>query len=142
MAFPLRSPSVTTSGVVFFARFIDKIRLDAQNALPPGYHVGFVEGSRTFDDRFMRFVGVGYDELRARVLEGGSDEELLEWCYQNGRRPDTEQIEIWNTFLQKRGWNDPATPGFIKQKAEAGLAHRDDIVTFFQLFDVEEGRIA
>ncbi len=54
MAFPLRSPSATTCGIVFFARFIDKIRLDAESGLPPGYHVGFVEGSRTFDDRFMR----------------------------------------------------------------------------------------
>ena len=29
---------------------------------------------------------------------------------------------------------------FIQQKAEAGLAHRDDLVTFFDLMDVEEGR--
>ena len=142
MAFPLRSPALKTSGVVFFARFIDKIRLDAEGSLPPGYHVGFREGNRTFDDRFMRFVGVGYEELRARVLAGGSDEELLEWCFQTGRRPDAEQIEIWNTFLQKRGWNDSATPGLIEQRADAGLADRDDLVTFFQVMDVEEGRSA
>ena len=140
MSFPLRSPNVKTSGIVFFARFLDKIRLDASGALPPGYHVGFVEGGRSFDDRFMRFAGVDYDALRARVLEGGSDEELLEWCFQNGRRPDAEQIEIWNTFLIKRGWNDTATPGLVQQRAEAGLAHREDLVTFFQVMDVEEGR--
>ena len=142
MPFPLRSPNVKTGGIVFFARFIDKIRLDAKGELPPGYHVGLVEGGRSFDDRFLRFVGVDYEPLRDRVLQGGSDEELLEWCFQNGRRPDAEQIEIWNTFLMKRGWNDPATPGLVQQRAEAGLAHREDLVTFFQVMDVEEGRVA
>jgi gluconokinase len=28
----------------------------------------------------------------------------------------------------------------IEQRAEAGLRHREDIVTFFDLMDVEEGR--
>ena len=141
MSFPLRSPNVKTSGLVFFARFIDKIRLDANGGLPPGYHVGFVEGTRTFDDRFMRFVNIGYEALRERVLAGGSDEELLEWCYANGRRPDAEQIEIWNAFLFKRGWNDNGTPGLIRQREEAGLADRADLVTYFQVMDVEEGHL-
>jgi gluconokinase len=73
-------------------------------------------------------------------LQGGSDEEVIEWCFENGRRSDAEQIEIWNGFMQKRGWNDAATAGLVRQKIDAGLAHRDDIQTFFALFDAEEGR--
>jgi hypothetical protein len=42
--------------------------------------------------------------------------------------------------MQKRGWRDAASAGFDEQKQEAGLGHRDDIVTFFDLMDVEEGR--
>ena len=142
MSFPLRSPSYKIGGVNILARIIDKIRLDAGSGLPPGYHVGPVEGSRTFDDRVCKFLAVEWEDFRTRVLAGGSDEEILDWCFANGRKPDAEQLEIWNGFMEKRGWNDAATAGFTAQKAEAGLAHRDDILTFFHLMDVEEGRIS
>lgn len=140
MSFPIRSPKDTVGGIVILGRILDKIRLDAEGKLPDGYHVGFMQGNRTFDDRVCRFLGVGFDALTARTLQGGSDEEILEWCFANGRKPDAEQIEVWNTFMQKRGWRDPASAGLEKSKQESGLGGRADIVTFFELMDVEEGR--
>lgn len=142
MAFPFRSPNATVGGIVVFGRILDKIRHFArEGALPEGYHLGPIEGSRTFDDRVCRFLGVSYESLSQRTLQGGSDEEVLEWCFQNGRRPDAEQIEVWNTFMQKRGWRDSASAGLARQKVEAGLGHRHDIDVFFALMDVEEGRL-
>ena len=140
MSFPIRSPRAEIGGVVILGRVIDKIRLHAAGRLPAGYHVGFVEGNRTFDDRVCRFLNVDFDALTQRVLDGGTDEEILEWCYANGRKPDAEQLEIWNTFMKKRGWNDPASPGLEKSKQASGLGDRADLVTFFDLMDVEEGR--
>ena len=141
MSFPLRSPRDRVRGIAVFGRILDKIRLQAKEGeLPEGYHLGLIAGSRTFDDRICKLLNVDFDALSARTLQGGTDEEILEWCFQTGRKPDPEHIEIFNGFMEKRGWNDVATPGFIKQKAEAGLADRDDIVTFFDLMDVEEGR--
>jgi Domain of unknown function (DUF5069) len=139
MAFPIRSAAVPTLGVFVFARILDKIRLDSAGQLPAGYHVGIIEGKRTFDDRVCRLLGVDFSALRQRTLEGGSDEEVLEWCFAKGRRPDAEQIDIWNGFMQKRGWNDAASSGLAQQKINSGLGHRDDIQTFFALFDAEEG---
>jgi hypothetical protein len=141
MSFPLRSPNATVGGIVVFGRILDKIRLFAkEGTLPDGYHLGPIEGGRTFDDRVCRLLGVSFEALSQRTLEGGTDEEVLDWCFRHGRRPDDEQIEIWNTFMRKRGWRDSASTGLAKQKEEAGLAHRDDIVVFFDLMDVEEGR--
>lgn len=141
MAFPFRSPRDTVGGIAVFGRILDKIRYFArEGSLPDGYHLGFIEGNRTFDDRVCRFLGVSFESLTQRTLEGGSDEEVLEWCFQNGRKPDAEQIEIWNGFMNKRGWRDAASNGLQKQKEEAGLGNRDDIVVFFDLMDVEEGR--
>lgn len=140
MSFPLRSPRETVGGIMVFGRILDKIRLQAQGGLPPGYHLGVIEGKRTFDDRICRFLGVNFDALSDRVLAGGSDEEILEWCFEAGRRPDAEQIEIFNGFMSKRGWRDAATPGLKEQKAAADLAGREDILTFFDLMDAEEGR--
>jgi gluconokinase len=139
MTFPIRSPRHPTGGIVILARVIDKIRLHAAGQLPDGYHVGFMEGNRTFDDRLCRFLQVDFGALTARTLAGGSDEEILEWCFANGHRPDTEQIEVWNGFLQKRGWRDNGSPGLIQQKAGAGFAGREDIATWFDLIDAEEG---
>ncbi len=141
MAFPFRSPRELVGGIVVFGRILDKIRHFArEGSLPEGYHLGPIEGMRTFDDRVCRFLGVDYEALQARTLEGGTDEEVLEWCFANGRRPDAEQVEVWNTFMLKRGWRDAASAGLERQKAEAGMAHRTDIVVFFDWMDVEEGR--
>lgn len=68
-----------------FGRILDKIRLHAQAALPAGYHVGVIEGKRTFDDRVCRLLGVSYEALTARTLEGGTDEEILDWCFTQAR---------------------------------------------------------
>ncbi len=141
MAFPIRSPRDLVGGIAVFGRILDKIRLNAREGqLPEGYHLGVIPGKRTFDDRVCRLLDVDFDVLTQRTLAGGSDEEILEWCFQTGRRPDAEQIEIWNGFMHKRGWRDAASKGLEEQKAEAGLGHRDDIVTFFDLMDAEEGR--
>lgn len=142
MAFPFRSPRDTVGGITVFGRILDKIRHHSQaGSLPDGYHLGYIAGKRTFDDRVCTLLGVSFEALTERVLQGGTDEEVLHWCFQNGRRPDDEHIRLFNGFMQKRGWRDEATEGLIQQRAEAGLAHREDIVTFFDLMDVEEGRM-
>src|SRR5688572_33241924 len=34
------------------------------------------------------------------------------WCFENGRKPNKEEIEIWNTFTEKRSWRDSSSQGF------------------------------
>ena len=140
MSFPIRSPRDPVGGIFVFGRILDKIRLHAQGKLPVGYNLGIIAGKRTFDDRVCKLLGIDFDALSARTLQGGSDEEILEWCFQNGRKPDAEQIELFNGFMFKRGWRDAASAGLVQQREQAGLGHREDIVTFFDLMDIEEGR--
>jgi hypothetical protein len=138
MSFPIRSPRHLTGGIVVFARVIDKIRLQAAGQLPEGYWAGPQPGNRTFDDRLCCFLGVDFEELKTRILQGGSNEEILDWCFARGRQPDLEQIEVWNGFLSKRGWRDSGSKGLVAQKAQAGFGDRDDIQTYFDLIDAEE----
>ena len=141
MAFPFRSPRDLVGGIAVFGRILDKIRLNAKEGkLPDGYHLGYLSGNRTFDERVCKFLGVDFTALSKRTLEGGTDEEILEWCCLNGNRPTAEQIEIWNGFMHKRGWRDTGSAGLVKQREEAGLGHREDLVTYFDVMDVEEGR--
>ena len=82
MSFPLRSPRDQVGGIAVFGRILDKIRLNAKvGSLPDGYHLGLIPGSRTFDDRVCKLLGVDFDALSARTLQGGTDEEVLEWCF-------------------------------------------------------------
>lgn len=133
------SDHVETKGLIYFARMLDKIRLKAAGKLPPGYFVG-VEDPTHFDARCTRFLGINYDEVVKRTLQGGSDDEVLEWCVENGRRPNEEQIEIWNAFILKRGWRDVGSEELAASKKEAGWGDRDDIQTWVDLHDAEEGR--
>ncbi|PYJ30596.1 MAG: DUF5069 domain-containing protein [Verrucomicrobia bacterium] len=133
------SDYVETKGLIYFARMLDKIRLKAAGKLPAGYFTG-VEDPSHFDARCTRFLGVNYKDLVERALQGGSDEEILEWCFARGRRPNEEEISIWNAFLGKRGWRDEASEELAESKNEAGFGERDDIQTWLDLHDAEEGR--
>jgi len=130
-----------TKGLIYFARMLDKIRLNASGQLPPGYFVGVNDDPTAFDARCTRFLATDYDELVVRTLQGGSDEEVLEWCFTRGRKPSEEEIEIWNAFILKRGWRDAGSAELAAAQKEAGLGDRDDIQTWVDLHDAEEGRI-
>ena len=124
-------------GLYCFARMLDKIRKHARGELHER-HVPFL--GQGFDARLCRHLGVDYATLRARVVEGGTDEEILAWCQAHGRRLDETDILIWNQFVSKRGWRDDTTAALEADKATAGLAHRTDILTFLDFFEVDEGR--
>jgi hypothetical protein len=136
MKYP-RSPKETVGGIVYVGRMIDKIRLMEAGELHPELHANLGKG---FDERALSFLGVDYDALRERVRLGGSDDEVLEWCFENGNRPSEEWIEIWNGFLSKRGWNDEMTEILVRRKKESGFEGRGDIQTIFQYIDADEGR--
>ena len=133
----LRSPHEKLGGICYLGRMLDKIRLHAAGKLPADY-IGNLGGG--FDERAVNFLWIDYPALVERVKEGGSDEEILEWCQQRGRSPRVEEIEVWNEFMRKRGWNDEATPRLAQRKQEGGFGARDDIQTFFDYIDIDEGR--
>jgi len=135
----LRSAYDEVSGLVYFGRMLDKIRLHSRGELPSDYNIGTKEWY-DFDSRCTRFLGVKYSALKKRTLQRGSDLQLLRWCFKHGRKPKREEIEIWNTFMRKRGWKDSSSAGLEKDKRAAGLAKRSDIVTWFDLFDADEAR--
>ena len=135
----LRSPYDQVGGLVYFGRMLDKIRLKESGVLPADYNVG-TKARFDFDSRCTRFLGVRYGALRQRVLAGGNDLQILRWCFQAGRKPSAEEFEIWNTFMMKRGWRDGSSAGLEADKAKAGLGKRKTIVTWFDLFDADEGQ--
>ena len=126
-------------GLYFLARTLDKIRKHARGELHEDHHAFLGKG---FDGRLCHFLGLQYEALKSRVLAGGTDEEILAWCQQHGRKITDPDVLIWNGFAAKRGWRDDATSTLEKNKADSGLAHRGDLLTFFDYYEVDEGRAA
>ncbi len=133
----LRSPSATVSGLVYFGRMLDKIRTHEKGELPEDYQANLGRG---FDASCIRFLRVDYAQLVEKTKQGGSDEEILQWCYSSGRKPSDEEIYVWNEFMRKRGWNDELSETLKRRKKEAGMAGRSEIETMFSFIDADEGR--
>lgn len=131
------SAHLLVGGIVYFARMLDKVRKHARGELREDFWEFLGKG---FDGRCCNFLRVPYEELRARVLEGGTDEEIFAWCQQRGRALNAEDIRTWNGFARTRGWRDEASEGLEKNKAASGLAHRKDLLTYFDYYEVDEGR--
>lgn len=134
---PPRSAYDKTSGMIYFARMLDKIRLFANGELRSDFHRNL---GKAADNWCISFLRVDYEALRERVLAGGTDEEILEWCQQTGRRLNDTDLLVWNSFAAKLGWNDLATPHLERFKRQSDLGHRTDIVTMVEYFEVDEGR--
>ncbi|MBA2432332.1 MAG: DUF5069 domain-containing protein [Chthoniobacterales bacterium] len=135
--FPVRSPAAKVGGIVYFGRMLDKIRLHARGELHPDYQANLGQG---FDENCTTFLRIGYQQLIARVQQGGTDEEILEWCFTTGRRREPDEIHVWNEFMRKRGWHDEIGEFLTRRKKEAGMAGRSEIKTMFEFIDVDEGR--
>ena len=134
----LRSPYEQVGGIVLFGRVLDKIRLHAQGKLPEDWVVA-KGGAAGFDGRCARFFHIDYAKLEVETLKGGTDMEVLEWVFANGRKPTDEEIEVWNGFMMKYGWRDAANERLLFRLTEAGLL-ADAANTMFDFIDLDEGR--
>lgn len=135
--FPARSPAEKVGGLVYFGRMLDKIRAHARGELPPEYVEKLGSG---FDGRCLRFLGLKYEDVVRRVKQGGTDEEIWQWAREAGRALTEEDMENWNEFMRKCGWQDSITPTLEWRKEQSGLKGRADIETMFQFIDADEGR--
>ncbi|MBL9189097.1 MAG: DUF5069 domain-containing protein [Opitutaceae bacterium] len=133
----LRSPYDKVGRLVYFGRMLDKIRVHAKAALPADYIQNLGTG---FDGRCCAFLRVDYAELKARVLASAlGDAAALAWAESRGGARSDEECEVWNGFMMKRGWRDPAATMLAKRIAESAL-HGAPIMTMFDYLDFDEGR--
>lgn len=139
MKAPFRSPYEKVGGLVYFGRMIDKIRAHAAQPLDENYAPFLGKG---FDARTCNYLKISYPDLTDHVLAhpDATDDQLLEWAFSRGRRPDDEGIFIFNEFCRKYGWDDEASDRLKWRKETSGLADRADLVTMFQYIDADEGR--
>lgn len=126
-----------TSDMVYFARMLDKIRKHTRGELREDFIENLGGG---LDKRCADYLRVPYADIAKRTLEGGSAEEILAWCFKQGRALNEADITIWNHFVTKLGWKDHVTEILAQRKAESGLSDRNEIDTMLEYFEYDEGR--
>lgn len=134
---PPASPCDQVHGYVYFARLCSKVRLHASGDLDPEFHPNM---GKAMDLWTCQFLHVDYPDLQKVILGGATDGEALEWCWQNGRKPSEPELEWWSSYMRNRGFRDDLTEKLIFRKEEAGWQDRDDIQTFFDYLDADDGR--
>ncbi|MDR0532618.1 MAG: DUF5069 domain-containing protein [Verrucomicrobiales bacterium] len=135
------SPYQKTGGLVHFARMLSKIRLHAEGKLGADYIPHLGEG---FDGNCLQFLHLNYEDVKKRVLDGGTDEEILQWAIKHGRgqKPCDDEINGWNNYMVKRGWRDQASERLQMRITEAHLEqHQPKVETFFDFIDADEKRV-
>jgi hypothetical protein len=136
----LRSPyDKTLGGLHHLGRMLDKIRLKLAGQLPEDFHRNYGL-SVGLDGQLCGFLNVKFEDVEARVREGGTDAEIVEWIFARGLRPNRTQTMVWNEHSRKLGWNDRIAPYLRQLKAEAGIAHVT-ANTSFDLIELSEDRV-
>ena len=134
----IRSPSDKVGGLVYFGRLLDKIRLHLRGELPADYQENFGD-AEALDGCLARFLDREHGAILERAASGGSDEEILEWCFQHGLRPNDIQIRVWNAFAGKLGWRDSAARTVVRVNQRIG--GQVELQTIFECLDADEGRL-
>jgi gluconokinase len=135
MAYP-RSPNDREGGLVYFPRMLNKMRLHLKGELTEDYHRLRGNG---FDAACCGFLGVNYDDVLQQVENGKEDAEALTWCFENGREPREQDINMFNDYMSKRGWRDGASERLAE--IASNFSNADNIHTFFDLIEADEERM-
>lgn len=132
------SPRDELEGMVYFVRLCSKIRLFAEGALDPDFHPNL---GKAMDLWTCQFLHVEYDALKEVVLSGASDQEALEWCWENGTHPNENELGWWNSYMRNRGFRDDLSDKLKFRKEESKWHDREEIKTFFDYLDADDGRL-
>ncbi len=130
---PPRSPRVRLGGFVILPRLLDKCRATLNKA-NGDYHYDC-----PLDQRFLTYMGVDSEALKAEVKKGSGDGEVLEWIHAHAQNPRSElEIKLWSDFQEKRAPATVEEREFFTKIHKSAAPHRSDIVTWFDLLDVDD----
>jgi Domain of unknown function (DUF5069) len=132
-----RSPYEKLGGYVHLPRLIDKARLHRKGLLN-GYNYKTVG----FDKHLLAFLKLDGDEFENVAHQFDADGEILLWVEKNGVKHSPEEIEHWNQEMISRHPDTAAKRArFVHFLKEAGGEGRNDIKTYFDLIEFDEGRL-
>lgn len=137
----LRSPRETLGGYIILPRLIDKVRLHAQEKLPPEYVGNLLKSGRTLDGWFLAFAGLAAEPLRQAILSAKTDEAVLAWVERHAIVHNDELKRQWAEGIS--AWRPDAAGLEARKRNYPDLAAKIDLrfPSPLDLIDMDEGRI-
>ncbi|MGA3180896.1 MAG: DUF5069 domain-containing protein [Verrucomicrobiota bacterium] len=133
-----RSCYETMDGWMYLPRYIDKIRLHLAGKLHSDYTENLGKG---FDALWLKYAGLTHDQMLAVVKDSITDGQVCDWVRQRVKKSPADKAAHRADMLSRPKAEDAnAVARLQMRKAEAGVAHRDDIRTFVDCIDADEKR--
>lgn len=126
------------TGLLHLPRFIAKIRKHLAGELPPSYQRNFCRG---FDRFLCLHLGVEPQQLIDLVRSCGEDTALLDQRLLE-LFPADLRVSVWNRELVQKGMSEMGREALQQAKEKMGAGHRTDLISFADMIDFDEGRIA
>jgi hypothetical protein len=128
---PPRSPRVRLGGYVILPRCLDKGRATVAGKNGE-YHYAC-----PLDQQFLTFAGIDPEALKQELTK--SDTEVLEWINAHAKNKRTApEILAWSAWQEQRAPDNPDSREYFNGLHKSGAPKRTDIVTWFDLLDLDD----
>ena len=123
-------------GLLHLPRFIAKIRKHLKGELPRSYQRNFTKG---FDGFLCLHLGVDPKDIIECVRSASTDKELNEKL--GKLLPENLSAHVWNRKVVQMGMSDMALEKLEEVKADLGAENREDLRSFADVIEFDEGRL-
>lgn len=138
-----RSPKRLLCGIAHLGRLMDKIRLR---------HAGQIQDYNYltvgFDKYLLDLLGLSGEDLEHRVLQGGTDDDIVQWVKSHARPLSDDDIRQWNDRILTSGPQDDAARRRFQARlcdvaAKRGVAvdALPPVATWADVIELDEGRL-
>lgn len=124
------------TGLLHLPRFIAKIRKHLAGTLPKSYQRNFCKG---FDRFLCMHLGIEPEQVVEAVRAGGSDAELDAKLL--AIFPKDLRVAKWNREIVQKGMSEMGREALTDAKRKMDALDREDIISFADMIDFDEGRI-
>lgn len=130
---PPRSPRVRLGGYVILPRMLDKGRATVVGKNGE-YHYDCPQ-----DKYFLEFVGIDAEALKKELADGKGDQEILGWIQARAKHKRTDaEIAAWSALSEQRVPSGTESRAYFNELHSKTAPKREDIVTWFDLLDVDD----
>lgn len=130
---PPRSARARLGGYVILPRILDKCR-----AVIAGKQ-GEYKFNCPLDQRFFEYVGVDAEKFKKQAATGKGDGEMLDWVNKNAKNKRSQlDAGVWSAAQEQRVPGDIESREYFHGLHNSVAPHRDDIVTWFDLLDLDD----
>jgi len=124
------------TGLLHLPRFLAKIRKDLDGELPASYQRNFKKG---FDRFLCLHLDIDPEQVVEIVRTSQSPEEVDERL--EAILPNDLRVAEWNRKLVQMGMSEMGREKLAEVKAAMGISHRDDLLSFADMIEADEGRL-